>query len=296
MENIAGRLIKQQILRANGLCLISLGDRLYHASIIKLDDKVSTVKVLDSGISPDKWKILTIPTEELQPPEYRQHTNLGELLDHLKKTGTLQTLSIEQAFQQIDRAWFCPNNPYDDAGIDIGYNACISSPHMHVWALEMVKDLFPSADSILDIGVGSGHLTVLLAHLAPRAEVIGIEYIPELLEQAQTAIDNRTNSCLKSRIHLVLGDGEDGYDKGGPYDIINVGFMVKTIPSELIRQLKVGGKLVIPVANGKKSPYENKWFSDIYTLVEKYDNYISTFKLFKCSFVPSISSLSIKTN
>ncbi len=292
MENISGRLIKQQKLRANGLCLISLKGRFYNASIIKLDDTVSTVKVLDSGVSPDTWDILTIPTGELLPPEYRQHTNLDELLNHLKKTGTLQTLSIEQAFRQIDRKLFCTYNPYDDAGIDIGYNACISAPHMHVWALEIVKDLFSSADSILDIGVGSGHLTVLLAHLAPMAHVIGIEYVPELLEHAQTAID-KTDSCLKSRIKLVVGDGEAGYDKEGPYDIINVGFMVKTIPSELIKQLKVGGKLVVPVADGTRSFYENKWFSGFYTLVEKHDNYISTLKLFKCSFVPSISSLSL---
>ena len=294
MENIADRLIKQEILREEGLCLISLNDRFYHASIIKLDDKVTTVKVLDSKISPNKWKILTIPTEGLQPPEYKQHTDIDGLLGHLKKTGTLQTSNIEMAFRQIDRDWFCPNNPYDDAGIDIGYNACISSPHMHVWALELVKDILPSANSILDIGIGSGYLTVLLAHLAPRAEVIGVEYVPELLKQAQTAIDDKIKSCLKARIRLVLGDGEVGYDEGGPYDIINVGFMVKAIPDELIRQLKVGGKLVIPVANGKRSSYENKWFSGMYTLVEKYDDHISTLNLFKCSFVPSMSSLSIK--
>ena len=88
--------------------------------------------------------------------------------------------------------------------------------------------------------------------MALRAEVIGIEYIPELIEQAQSSIDNKINSRLKSRIQLVLGDGEDGYDKGGPYDIINVGFMVKAIPKELIRQLKIGGKLVIPVADSGK--------------------------------------------
>ena len=65
----------------------------------------------------------------------------------------------------VDRAYFSPYNPYEDAPQMIGHNATISAPHMHAYALEALNDYLKPGNKILDVGSGSGYLTCCFADL-----------------------------------------------------------------------------------------------------------------------------------
>lgn len=135
--------------------------------------------------------------------------------------------------------------PYYDSPQSIGYNATISAPHMHVFALE-TSQLVTNPQRILDIGSGSGYLTACYAQMYPDAQVVGIEHIPELVELSTRNV-HKHHPELMNRIKFVVGDGRKGYAPNAPYDIIHVGAAATTIPDELSKQLAVDGLMIIPV-------------------------------------------------
>uniref|UniRef100_A0A914BXB5 Protein-L-isoaspartate O-methyltransferase n=1 Tax=Acrobeloides nanus TaxID=290746 RepID=A0A914BXB5_9BILA len=149
----------------------------------------------------------------------------------------------------VDRADFAPSNPYSDSPIGIGHGATISAPHMHATALHYLEDVIKNDSHILDVGSGSGYLTMCFAKMiGPNGKVVGIEHIPELVELSIKNIKKSDASLLENGvIKIVEGDGREGYPKEAPYDAIHVGAAAPELPSQLIDQLAVGGRMVIPV-------------------------------------------------
>ena len=102
---------------------------------------------------------------------------------------------------------------------------------------------------MLDVGSGSGYLTACMARLVhPGGKAIGIEHIQELVDKSIVNL-NKNNKDLfdEGILEIQKGDGRQGYAAEGPYDAIHVGAAAPDTPHELIRQLKVGGRLVSPV-------------------------------------------------
>lgn len=159
------------------------------------------------------------------------------------ETGMLKSAAVRNAMLAVDRADFCPVGPYFDCPQGIGYNATISAPHMHAFALEESLKV-KNVRRILDIGSGSGYLTACLAILHPEAIVVGVEHIPQLVEQSRCNI-RKHNAELLERIHLVMGDGRKGGPEVAPYDFIHVGAATPEVPTALSEQLQVGGGLMI---------------------------------------------------
>jgi len=93
-------------------------------------------------------------------------------------------------------------------------------------------------DRVLELGTGAGYLTALLAHQA--AEVVSVDSDAALIEQARASL---RRSGL-SRVELVLGDPLAGYAARGPYDAIVLTGSVPELPSQLLAQLKAGGRLL----------------------------------------------------
>ncbi|XP_046454541.1 protein-L-isoaspartate(D-aspartate) O-methyltransferase-like isoform X1 [Daphnia pulex] len=183
---------------------------------------------------------------------WRSHgVNNHDLVAQLKRNRVIQSHEVESAMNLVDRQHYSQNNPYMDAPQGIGYGATISAPHMHAAVLEALKDHLLHGTKALDVGSGSGYLTVCMAlMMGEKGRVTGIDHIKGLVDESLANVkkDKVALSLLHSkRIQLLVGDGRKGYPEEGPFDAIHVGAAVPTLPYELMAQLKPGGRLVVPV-------------------------------------------------
>lgn len=174
-------------------------------------------------------------------------TSLKELIDHLQKGGWLKSPKIIEAFEKIKREDFVIDKEfaYLDTALPIGYGQTISQPLVVAFMLELLEP--KEGEKILDVGSGSGWTTALLAYcVGEKGKVIGIEVIPELKEFGENNV-KKYNYIDKGVAKIILGDGKIGYAPEAPYDKILVSASAMSIPEELKKQLKVGGKIVIPI-------------------------------------------------
>eukprot|EP00088_Acartia_fossae_P036909 TRINITY_DN38108_c0_g1_i13.p1 TRINITY_DN38108_c0_g1~~TRINITY_DN38108_c0_g1_i13.p1 ORF type:complete len:230 (-),score=21.49 TRINITY_DN38108_c0_g1_i13:304-993(-) len=173
-----------------------------------------------------------------------------ELVQNMFKNGLIKSDEVLNAMRGVDRGNYCQRNPYEDRPQGIGYNITISAPHMHAHALELLSEQLRPGMKALDVGSGSGILTVYMALMVgERGSVVGIDHINGLIDMAKKNIekDGKEELIAKGHIKLVVGDGRKGYASGGPYNAIHVGAAAPTLPQDLVDQLAPGGRLVIPV-------------------------------------------------
>lgn len=128
---------------------------------------------------------------------------------------------------------------YLNAPLAIGFGQTISQPFI-VALMSSLARIAPS-DRILEVGTGSGYQTAVLAALA--AHVYSIEVVPQLAECAAAALSGQGIRNVTARV----GDGNYGWPEHAPYDAIVVTAAPPEVPSELVRQLAPGGRLVTPV-------------------------------------------------
>lgn len=119
--------------------------------------------------------------------------------------GIIKSETVYEAMEMTDRAKYSKNNPYTDAPQGIGYGVTISAPHMHAHALELLKSHLTNGSKALDVGCGSGYLTVCMALMCgDTGKAVGIDHIPELIEFATKNIRNDRPELLDSgRIKLI---------------------------------------------------------------------------------------------
>lgn len=131
-----------------------------------------------------------------------------------------------------------------NAPLPIGFGQTNSQPTV---VRRMLEWLDPrEGENILDVGYGSGWTTALLSYLVGKnGTVYGVEKIPEL---AEFGAKNCTNQQIKNA-HFFEADGTFGLPEYAPYNRILVSAASPAIPPWLLTQLKVGGKLIIPVQN-----------------------------------------------
>jgi protein-L-isoaspartate(D-aspartate) O-methyltransferase len=128
---------------------------------------------------------------------------------------------------------------YADSALPLGFGQTISQPYMVARAADLAQ--LTAADVILEVGLGSGYQAAVLSQLCAR--VIGIEIVPELAQRAM-----RTLAALGfDKVSVQSGDGSIGYEPDAPYDAIVVAAGAPSVPEQLVAQLKLGGRLVIPV-------------------------------------------------
>ncbi len=161
---------------------------------------------------------------------------------------------VARAMLKVPRHLFVPPNysreAYADYPLPIGYGQTISAPHMVAIMCELLDPL--PGHRVLEVGGGSGYHSAVVAELVGKSgKVITIERIPELAERARKTL----KSLGYDNVEVIIGDGSEGYVREAPYDRIYVTAASPKVPEPLIKQLKCGGKMVIPVGDTIQTLY-----------------------------------------
>ena len=151
--------------------------------------------------------------------------------------------------KNVPRHFFVPEalqgRAYGDHALPISANQTISQPYIVARMTELLE--LDNNSKVLEIGAGSGYQTAVLAKVA--AQVYSIERIGDLAREAQARIRqldiyNATVKCF---------DGTLGWAANGPYDAVLVAAGGPTVPEPLVNQLKMGGRLVVPVGESREA-------------------------------------------
>lgn len=183
-------------------------------------------------------------------------TSNRTLIDHLINSGALQSSNITEAFTNVDRIDFVQDptasDVYGDYPLPIGYGQTISQPTTVAMMLEMLSP--KKGQKILDIGTGSGWTTALLGFITgENGSVTGMERIAELVKYGNENLQKYNFKNVK----IIQASNQLGI-VGEKFDRILVSAAADKFPVELIEQLNVGGKLVIPVQNSIYEVMKNK--------------------------------------
>lgn len=183
---------------------------------------------------------------------------------------------VLDAMRKVPRHAFVPENmkshAYQDEPLPIGHGQTISQPYIVAYMTEVLQ--LKGEERVLEIGTGSGYQAAILAELAK--EVFTVEIVKELSKQAQDAL----KKLGYENIHFRVGDGNSGWKDYAPYDAIMVTAAPAKVPKALKEQLKVQGRLVIPVGS----------FYQELVLVTREKNRFKKKKLLPVRFVPLVSS------
>jgi protein-L-isoaspartate(D-aspartate) O-methyltransferase len=176
---------------------------------------------------------------------------------------------------RVPRHEFVPENlrgtAYDDRPLPIGFGQTISQPYIVALMTDLLQ--VEPADTVLEVGTGSGYQAAVLAPLAAR--VFSIEIVPQLAETAKA----RLARLGYDNVSVRAGDGYYGWEEAAPFDGIVVTAAASHIPPPLIRQLRQGGRMVIPVGG--------PFFVQHLMLVEKHeDGTVTSRQLLPVRFVP----------
>jgi protein-L-isoaspartate(D-aspartate) O-methyltransferase len=160
----------------------------------------------------------------------------------IKRRG-ISDPAVLAAMRKVPRHKFLPTaaSPvaYGDFPLTIGEGQTISQPYIVALMTEMLK-LKPE-NRILEIGTGSGYQTAVLAEIVK--EVYTVEIISSLTEEAQIILDELGYKNIRFR----CADGGKGWEEEAPFDGIITTAAAPNIPKKLTDQLKIGGRMVIPV-------------------------------------------------
>ena len=168
-----------------------------------------------------------------------------DLIGYMKSNNFLKSKALKKALRSVIRENFVPENlkeyAYKDIPLHIGRGQTISQPSTVVIMTEAL-DVKPK-QKILEVGTGSGWQAALLSRLVESGKVYTIEIIHELFLFAKRNIEKMK---IKN-VELFEGDGSLGLEKFSPYDRIIVTAGCPGIPQPLLNQLKINGKIVIPI-------------------------------------------------
>jgi protein-L-isoaspartate(D-aspartate) O-methyltransferase len=187
--------------------------------------------------------------------------------------------AVRAAMREVPRERFVPpplvSLAYEDQPLEIGEGQTISQPYVVAAMAEALE--LRSRDRVLEVGTGSGYAAAVLATIV--AEV----YTIERLEGLATSAGRRLAGLGYANVHVRHGDGSLGWPEHAPYDAIVVTAGAPDVPTALLQQLKIGGRLVIPV--GPKAGTQR-----LVRIVRTGDEGYSRQMLEKVVFVPLIGA------
>jgi protein-L-isoaspartate(D-aspartate) O-methyltransferase len=208
-------------------------------------------------------------TDEFAIPRLRMAERLR---DHYRIADT----RVLDVMNRLPRHLFVPealrSQAYKDNALPIASGQTISQPFIVARMTELLD--LTRRDKVLEIGAGTGYQTAVLASLS--RSVFAVERLPNLAAEAR----DRLKRLGIYNVSLKCDDGTEGWEAYAPYDAILVAAGGPEIPRPLIAQLRIGGRLVIPIGADQKNQNLVR--------VIKTENEILTQDFGPCAFVPLI--------
>jgi protein-L-isoaspartate(D-aspartate) O-methyltransferase len=165
------------------------------------------------------------------------------LVQRLRDQG-ITNLAVLDRVRNVPRHIFVDealgSRAYEDTALPIGFGQTISQPYIVARMTEALLEGGPLV-SVLEVGTGCGYQTAVLAPLVDRI------YTIERVEPLVTRAKERIKELGIRNVRFRHGDGSQGWKSHAPFDGILVAAAPLVVPEELIKQLKVGGRLLVPV-------------------------------------------------
>ncbi len=184
----------------------------------------------------------------------------------------IRDTAVIQAIINVPRHEFVPeelrDQAYDDNPVPVGMGQTISQPYIVALMTELLNPA--RGRKILEVGTGSGYQTAVLAETG--CELYTIEIVENLAERARQILEN----LGYSNITYKIGDGYQGWEEHAPFDGIIVTAAPGHVPARLLEQLRLNGKMVIPVGDESQE----------LQLIEKTDTGITKKRITAVRFVP----------
>ena len=182
---------------------------------------------------------------------------------------------VQDAMAKVPRHLYVPPSQqpyaYENRPLPIGHGQTISQPYIVALMTDLLQ--LRKRDRVLEVGTGSGYQAAVLG------EIVRAVYTIEILEPLAAEARDRLARLGYSHVHVRTGDGYAGWEEHAPFDAIMVTAGAREVPPPLLRQLKPGGRMVIPVG-----PPE---FIQHLTLIEKQaDGSIRSREVLPVRFVP----------
>ena len=201
-----------------------------------------------------------------------------EYAETVRWTGKAEMAArVRAALMKVPRHEFVPEGEarlaYANIPLPIGHGQTISQPYM-VAIMTDLLELTPESVA-LEVGTGCGYQAAVLGVLAK--EVYTVEFVPELAAAAA----ERLAKLGYANVHVRTGDGYEGWPEHAPYDAIIVTGVAHDIPPPLFEQLKVGGRMVIPLGQACG-------FQDLFLVTKEADGAINERPMFPVAFVPLV--------
>ena len=175
----------------------------------------------------------------------------ARMVQRLAAAG-IQALPVLQAMQDVERHRFVDtalvNQAYEDTSLPIGLGQTISKPSVVARMVQLLLGAPAAAAGlgrVLEIGTGCGYQAAVLARVA--REVYSMERLRGLHERARANL----RPLRLANVHLIFGDGMEGYAQGAPYAGIIAAAGGEAVPPAWYQQLAVGGRLVAPMADSR---------------------------------------------
>ena len=157
----------------------------------------------------------------------------------------VRTPAVLDAMRSVPREAFVPEAmrefAYDDAPLPIGARQTISQPYIVALMIDSLN--LTGQETALDIGTGSGYAAAVLSLIV--RDVYSIERIESLADTARDTL----RALGYDNVQVIHGDGSKGWPAGAPYDAIVAAAAGPEVPESLKEQLKIGGRLVMPVGS-----------------------------------------------
>ena len=198
----------------------------------------------------------------------------ARLIEHL--STEIKDKRVLEVMSRIPRERFVPPEnqhlAYEDGPLPIGLDQTISQPFIIALMTEALE--LSGSEKVLEVGTGSGYQTAILAELARL--VVTTERLPALAERAKSVLDN----LGYTNIEVHLAEETLGWPSEAPYDTIMVTAGAPRVPVDLLAQLAIGGRMVIPIGS--------RYVQELYKITRRKKKNIFQ-NLGSCRFVSLIS-------